>query len=277
MSAYRGRQWHFLARRAVSTEHVGMTGRDAELFKDKVEITLNGRQIFYLFFGGAVIASMVFVLGVMVGRRVEARSVDVAGEQSAVRDPLAALDKLHGGGVSELAFPSALRGGSESLGAVDERLSATRGAGQPAGAKATEPKEDSKDEAPAAVTAPAQAKAGSAEVSDTPSAKPKEETAAARAPADDSATAEEDKEEEPVAEDRFTLQIGSFQDRGEADALSAELQTSGYEPYILSAEVPEKGLWFRVRIGRYPSYKAALSAKAAFEKKQQVIAYVTRL
>ena len=48
-------------------------GRETELYKDKIEVSLDGRQIFYLFFGGAVIVGLVFVLGVMVGRRVEAR------------------------------------------------------------------------------------------------------------------------------------------------------------------------------------------------------------
>jgi hypothetical protein len=44
--------------------------REAELYKDKIEVSLDGRQIFYLFFGGSVIVGLVFVLGVMVGRRV---------------------------------------------------------------------------------------------------------------------------------------------------------------------------------------------------------------
>src|SRR5262245_996779 len=66
-----------------------------ELFKDKVEITLEGRQVFYLFFGGAVIASLVFVLGVMVGKRVEARAhVGETAGTTAASDPLAALDQL---------------------------------------------------------------------------------------------------------------------------------------------------------------------------------------
>src|ERR1041384_6132748 len=50
-----------------------MPTREPELYKDKIEVSLDGRQIFYLFFGGAVIVGLVFVLGVMVGRRVEAR------------------------------------------------------------------------------------------------------------------------------------------------------------------------------------------------------------
>ena len=44
-----------------------MQRADSNLYKNKVEVSLDGKQVFYLFFGGAVIASLVFVLGVMVG------------------------------------------------------------------------------------------------------------------------------------------------------------------------------------------------------------------
>lgn len=75
-----------------------MPTREPELYKDKIEVSLDGRQIFYLFFGGAVLVGVVFVLGVMVGRRVESRShvdrLDHAGHGRAASDPLAALDGL---------------------------------------------------------------------------------------------------------------------------------------------------------------------------------------
>ncbi|HEY4239746.1 MAG TPA: SPOR domain-containing protein [Kofleriaceae bacterium] len=74
-----------------------MPTREPELYKDKVEVSLDGRQIFYLFFGGAVIVGMVFVLGVFVGRRVEARGHLDRAETAAATDPLAALDRLEGG------------------------------------------------------------------------------------------------------------------------------------------------------------------------------------
>src|SRR5438094_10674173 len=79
-----------------------------QLYKDRIEVSLDGPQIFYLFFGGAVIVGLVFVLGVMVGRRVEARGhVERAHVEAAV-DPLAALDRLEGG--RGLSFQGALRG-----------------------------------------------------------------------------------------------------------------------------------------------------------------------
>src|SRR5829696_4607477 len=82
--------------------------READLYKDKIEVSLDGRQIFYLFFGGAVFVGLVFVLGVMVGRRVEARGhVDRARTTAAV-DPLAALDRLEDKG--GLSFKESLMG-----------------------------------------------------------------------------------------------------------------------------------------------------------------------
>src|SRR5688572_15732909 len=88
-----------------------MRGADTELFKDKIEVSLDGRQVFYLFFGGAVITSLVFVLGVMVGRRIEARDAVALGPgTSAAVDPLAALDQLGAEPPGELVFPAALSG-----------------------------------------------------------------------------------------------------------------------------------------------------------------------
>src|ERR1051325_11494658 len=84
--------------------------RETELYKDKIEVSLDGRQIFYLFFGGAVIVGLVFVLGVMVGRRVEARGHVERASVAATVDPLAALDRLGAGTGAGLMFQGNLRG-----------------------------------------------------------------------------------------------------------------------------------------------------------------------
>src|SRR5262247_3823409 len=92
------------------------------LYKDKVEVSLDGRQIFYLFFGGAVIVGMVFVLGVMVGRRVEARGHVDQPRAAATVDPLAALDRLEGAG--GLSFQGSLRGGEVPPSDVEKTIAA---------------------------------------------------------------------------------------------------------------------------------------------------------
>ncbi len=222
---------------------------EPELFKDKVEVSLDGRQIFYLFFGGAVIACLVFVLGVMVGKRVEARSHVAAGAvTTASEDPLAALDELSASHEA-LSFPQALTGNDdEPLGPVDEVLAAPPPDGVADAKPAPKP-------APKAAAKPAPAKPA-------PAPKPEPQVV------DDKSHG---------SQHAWTLQLSSFQDRAEADSFRDRLTDAGYDPYIAEAEVAGKGTWYRVRLGSYDSYDGAIRAKRQFEAAQKIIAYVTRV
>jgi cell division septation protein DedD len=238
-----------------------MTIRDADRFKDKLEVSLDGRQVFFLFFGGAVVACLVFVLGVMVGKRLESRErVARKALTSAAVDPLAALDELGAderAAPDDLAFPTALAAGdakarARALDAADlvpARSFAPEGTG-------------------AAMQAARAVAAGAAEA----------QAAAAPEPAKaDPPKAGAPRPAAAVDDRKFTLQISSFQERAEADALVAKLNGLGYKPFIIMSDVPEKGIFFRVRIGEYPTRDAALGAKEEFEKKERIIAYVTRI
>ena len=74
--------------------------RNAERWRDKIEVRLDNRQVFFLFFGSAMVACLLFVLGVIVGKRLESRG---RAEMPSVQDPLAALDfaRLHDPGQVE--------------------------------------------------------------------------------------------------------------------------------------------------------------------------------
>src|SRR5215470_14154139 len=217
-----------------------MTVRDAERFKDKIEVSLDSRQVFFLFFGGAVIACLVFVLGVMVGKRLEGRErVAHRAATSAQVDPLAALDELGAdeqaeGKGDDLAFAAAL--------AADSK----------------------KPPKPAATPTPAPTP------NPTPAPAPPPNPNPSGNPASDSATPTPKK-------GKFTLQISSFQERAEADALIARLTGTGYKPYLVMSNVPDKGVFFRVRIGEYGSKSDAQDAKGEFERKQHLLAYVTKM
>jgi|GEM_PF-238933 len=99
--------------------------RDVERWKDKIEVRLDNRQVFFLFFGSAMVACMLFVLGVIVGKRLESRG---RAEAPVIEDPLAALDRFSAPASATpagtaLAFPRALlnnepaKGKSEHLAA----------------------------------------------------------------------------------------------------------------------------------------------------------------
>ena len=231
-----------------------MTIRDADRFKDKVEVSLDSRQIFFLFFGGAVVACLVFVLGVMVGKRLEGRDrVARRAGTSAALDPLAALDELgaeeQASDADELRFPSILTGGP------GDRQ-------KPLGEADVAP-------APAGPSAPAKPEAAP---------KPAAVPAAAPAPAPVVDKSDKDKgEKKGDAKKKFTLQISSFQDKTEADSFVSKLTAAGYRPFVVASDVPDRGIFYRVRVGEYASHEDALAAKLDFEKRQRIIAYVTRL
>jgi len=263
---------------------------DTELFKDKIEVSLDGRQIFFLFFGGAVIASLVFVLGVMVGKRVEARAhVERNATTSATLDPLAALDQLSADQRDEdLAFPAALTGGETAsdmpLGAVDAQLTKATREEERARAKAEAEKKAAAEKAAAekaaAEKAAAEKRAAEKAGAEKKAAEKAAQRAAADRAADDPSEDSDDSDADADAEkstSKFTLQLSSFQDRAEAESFNQRIIRAGYTPYITRAEVPNKGTWYRVRLGSYDSYSAAVAAKKKFEAEQKIIAYVTRV
>jgi cell division protein FtsN len=57
----------------------------------------------------------------------------------------------------------------------------------------------------------------------------------------------------PVAasKEMYFVQAGSFQNIGDAEKLKAKLAFSGFEANIQTANIPEKGVWYRVRLGPY--------------------------
>jgi DedD protein len=74
---------------------------------------------------------------------------------------------------------------------------------------------------------------------------------------------------------QWTLQLSAYQDRAEADRYLAGLRDRGYAPYIVEAKVPNKGTWFRVRMGRFASREAASKYLADFQRETQIPAIVT--
>lgn len=61
---------------------------------------------------------------------------------------------------------------------------------------------------------------------------------------------------------QYTVQVSAFQTAEEADAYRASLERKGYEPYVVPADIPGKGIWYRVRVGHFELKEAANRAKA---------------
>jgi DedD protein len=246
-------------------EHQGL--RDVERWKDKIEVRLDNRQVAFLFFGSALCACMLFILGVIVGKRLESRGRAMAPE---IEDPLTLLDRV---AASSAPAPAAVE-------AAPAAVRARRAAPPPAESKApVRPAEKvvPRPLAKAADNKPAD-KAGS-EVADPvpPPVKPRPPSPVAREAVAVPAPAAEVPPAVPPSspsssKPRFMLQVGSFPMRAEADAFAGTF--AGQNAVVVPWEVPGKGLWYRVRVGNYQSFKEAIDAKIVFEKKHNKIALV---
>jgi cell division protein FtsN len=56
---------------------------------------------------------------------------------------------------------------------------------------------------------------------------------------------------QPLLKDTYYLQVGSFKDTEDAESLKAKIAMLGMEAYVQSADLSEKGMWHRVRVGPF--------------------------
>jgi len=66
----------------------------------------------------------------------------------------------------------------------------------------------------------------------------------------------------------YTIQTASLKDPKSADKLMVDLKKKGYSAYISIARVPEKGTWYRVRIGYFNSRNEAAKTLDRLKKKK---------
>jgi cell division septation protein DedD len=234
---------------------------------DKLELKLDNRQVFFLFFGSAVVACMLFVLGVMVGKRIESRGQAEAAP--ALQDPLAALDRARQppAGVaapdSQLSFPSSLLGGA-GAGKSPAHAAAPKPA-KPAPIAAPKPVAMATPK-PAAVAAPKLAVVAPPKPIVPAAAKPLV-PAAAKPVAAKPVVASGDA---PKPRGKYTLQLSTF-----ATAEDAQTFVDHYPgAFVVAGDVPGKGTTYRVRYGNFASYQEATAAKESFEKQHNMIALV---
>jgi len=209
-------------------------------WRDKIEVRLDNRQVFFLFFGSAVVACMLFVLGVIVGKRIESRGQAAA---PVVTDPLAVLDR------ASQPAPAAGAPAHEDL-AFPKTLIAA-----PTPSRGRAPR-------PVAVAPKPPAPVAAAPKPPAPVAAAPKPPAAPPAPVDPA----------KASKGKYTLHLATLATREEADALAKKFAAQG--AFVIAVDVPDKGTVYRVRCGNYASFKDASAAKTAFEKANNAIAFV---
>jgi DedD protein len=231
------------------------------------EIQLNGKQLVFLFMTATVVAVVIFLCGVMVGRGVPTqRGTTVLAADGLdptttddVRADAAAADASAAsiGGSSPAASPSSRLGLT-----YPDRLEEPEPVAEevPANAPGREP---------FATTAVAKA---------PPSPPPTPAPKATEKPAVASATAAVAKA--PAADavptgSGFVVQVAAVRQRSEADSIRGRLSKKGYPAFVTTAATPG-GTTYRVRVGKYPSKREADTVAAKLEREEQFKPWVTR-
>jgi cell division septation protein DedD len=239
--------------------------RDANRLKEKIDLSLDNRQVMSLVIGGIVVLGAVFVVGVVVGKK-----LSTSERASGAPDLLTALD--------------------QRATAMDEATDASLTFQDELTKKAAEAPRIEAPAAPAAVATkldPAPAPLPKPESVGDP--EPVAPVVAAAPRADEAvptrtvlkdgggmkeAIARSQRPVEAAANGAFSLQLSASQDRDEADRFMAKLKGQGYAPYIVEAQVPGRGTWYRVRMGSFPTKEAAGRYLQDFRRETQMEAFV---
>ncbi|HVE85696.1 MAG TPA: SPOR domain-containing protein [Myxococcales bacterium] len=265
--------------------------RDAHRMKDKLDLSLDSRQIVSLLVAGMVVLGAVFVLGVVVGKKLSeadraAQSQDLL---TALDEKAAAMQKVND--EPQLTFQKTLtEKAPPEPPAAPKPAKAEAPRAEPA--KAEAPKAEPPAEKIAAAPPPAKAEPP-APVAEAPKPAPAPEPqkgtipqtpiAARTAPADvrEPVRAKTVKLNVPPPstpsappQSGFTLQLHASQDKADAERFAAVMRAKGYAPYLVDAEVPGKGTWHRVRMGSFPTKEAAAKYLADFKRETGMDAYV---
>lgn len=214
------------------------------------EIQLNGKQLVFLFMAATVVAVVIFLCGVMVGRGVQAQRAGAATDVpvDAGLDPTA---------VQPPAPTSVLSSGSPVT--AQETLTYPDRLAEPAPPveALTAPAETTAAEATSSVPSPV------AEQVPEPEAVPSAVAANAGAA--------------PLAEppgNGFVVQVAAVNEREEAETIARRLSGKGYPAFVTTPAGAAR--IFRVRVGKYDDRREAESVATRLEKEEQFKPWITR-
>lgn len=232
------------------------------------EIQLDGKHLVFLFMAVTVLAVVIFLCGVLVGRGVRAQrgspaegteAAAVAAVTTGAETPAAAAPAPPSASSSTTPVTA-----GERLG-YSERLSGPEPAAEQL-QKAEPPPPAEEDPKVAAAPKPA-ASVPQTKLSPAPTNKPA--PAVAAAPAAAATTSGE------PSGDGFAIQVAALRERAEADTMVKRLAGKGYPAYVLA---PAKGApsVFRVRVGKFKDRREADAIAARLQSEEQFNPWVVR-
>jgi len=200
--------------------------RDVERLRERIELSLDDRQVVALALCALLLLAGVFSLGILLGKKISSMQAPA----SAAGD-LATLDAQARKPEPPPALPS--RGAPPAEGSV--RL---------APPEKTHQRVEKPEPVRTASVVPSPAR--------QPTVVPPPERAVQVPPATAAQLTPP-----PREMGNFTVQVGAARDRGEAVRLEARARGAGLKPYVMEANLGAKGTWYRVRVGAFRDKEAA--------------------
>ncbi|MEM6961444.1 MAG: SPOR domain-containing protein [Myxococcota bacterium] len=74
----------------------------------------------------------------------------------------------------------------------------------------------------------------------------------------------------------YTLQVISYRNPEEANAFAATLRSKGHQSFVVSAELPDRGMHWRVRIGPFERLREAEDYQRGFEDTERMNTFLIR-
>jgi cell division septation protein DedD len=85
------------------------------------------------------------------------------------------------------------------------------------------------------------------------------------------------KPEEKLPIGRFTINVGSFREKVRAERVLEELKDKGYKAFVTEATISQRGTWYRVSVGRFPSRGEAQAFAQVLKEKEGIDSFVREL
>jgi len=253
----------------------------AKKMGNQYEVSLEARELYLIIAGLLLFAILVFILGVFVGRRIErsqahpvaaAEMASPSGEKAEAGEPAAGPEAggpgAYPAGESEAALPPVPSAGKTAAGkdkmqyTYYDSLVKGKGVGiqaQPGSRPESEPEK---------VATPPTAE--TEKPAPAPKAQKKTKAAPAKVAMKKAKSAEAD-------EGKYTIQISSFLERDQAQNLVRWLRERKYPAFLTTAEIPGKGTWHRVRVGRFTTKEAAARYQKELENQIHLRGFVAQV
>jgi cell division septation protein DedD len=239
------------------------------------EIQLNGKQLVFLFMAATVVAVVIFLCGVMVGRGVPTRAAaPIDSPEQAALDPTASLqglsvtqtiatdDNAPVAAQETLTYPTLLEDPNPPF---ETLAPAAEPRAEPA------PLVTARAGAPKPVVAPTSKPVAAAAAPKPAAATPRP---AAAAPKPVATTTKPAPVVNALAEpggNGFVVQVAAVRQRAQADTIARRLSGKGYPAFVTIA-----GANFRVRVGKFNDRREAETVAARLQREEQFKPWVTR-